>query len=225
MLRGRCRPKAAVQTTLLTLTKQTMKAVIFDVDGTLVQSMAIDCELYTASIQAVLGPVRFRPTFNAYDNVTDSGILNQVFVDNSLAHDARAIKSIKSHFVNSLIAHINSAGPFTEIRGATQIIDRLRRSAGHCLAIATGCWRESAVLKLENSGFDIADLLLVTCDDSPSRTEIMRTALSRLGEKFDSVTYFGDAEWDRDACRNLGWNFIAVGTDLGGIDSYEGLSV
>ena len=53
----------------------------------------------------------------------------------------------------------------------------------------------------------------------------MHTALSRLGEKFDSVTYFGDAEWDRDACRNLGWNFIAVGTDLGGIDSYEGLSV
>ena len=34
---------------------------------------------------------------------------------------------------------------------------------------------------------------------------------------------FGDAEWDRQACHSLGWNFVAVGPGLGGIESYVGI--
>ena len=45
-------------------------------------------------------------------------------------------------------------------------------------------------------------------------------ALKKLGDDVESVTYFGDAEWDRRACKTLGWNFVAVGPDLVGIESY-----
>lgn len=202
-----------------------MRAVIFDVDGTLIQSMAIDCELYISSIQAVLGTVKLRAKISDYDNVTDSGLLAQIFDDNSLASDSHLVDTIKAHFVSSLKDHIQNNGPFSIIHGASQMIDRLKLSGENSVAIATGCWRESAVLKLESSGFDTAGLPLATCDDSPSRIEIMRAALARLGHKFDSVVYFGDAEWDESACRVLGWDFVAVGPTLDGIESYDGLII
>jgi GNAT superfamily N-acetyltransferase len=50
----------------------------------------------------------------------------------------------------------------------------------------------------------------------------MEIALSRLGSAFESVTYYGDGPWDRDACATLGWRFVPVGPALGGIDSFVG---
>ena len=64
------------------------------------------------------------------------------------------------------------------------------------------------------------DFPLATSDDAFDRAEIMRIALSSLGTTFDSVSYYGDGPWDRDACDKLGWNFVAVGSALGGLTSY-----
>ncbi|MDX2411094.1 MAG: HAD family hydrolase [Woeseiaceae bacterium] len=199
-----------------------MKAIIFDIDGTLIESMAIDSKLYFSSVTKVLGPVDFREKLSDYDNVTDSGIISQLADDNGLHLEPTAIESIQTLFVGGLVEHIQAAGPFPAIHGATQTIDRLSRSTDYCVAIATGGWRKSALLKLESSGFSLDGIPLVSCDDSPSRTEIMSIALARLGSNFESATYFGDADWDRRACEALGWDFVPVGPDLGGIESYEG---
>ncbi len=51
----------------------------------------------------------------------------------------------------------------------------------------------------------------------------MRIALSQLGDSFSSVTYYGDGPWDRDASLQLGWNFVAVGSELGGLESYSSI--
>lgn len=199
-----------------------MKAIVFDVDGTLIESMAVDSQLYFSSITSVLGPIEFRSSLNDYDHVTDSGIIAQLIDDNELSPEPSAIDSIRRLFVAGLIEHIQTIGPFPVIHGATQIIDRLSLSTEYCVAIATGGWMRSALLKLESSGFDVDGIPIVSCDESPSRTEIMRIALARLGDDFESITYFGDADWDRRACQTLGWNFVPVGSDLGGIESYDG---
>jgi hypothetical protein len=80
-------------------------------------------------------------------------------------------------------------------------------------------------LKLVSAGFDLTDVPLATSSDSSDREEIMKSALSRLGAEFESVSYYGDGPWDRDACRALGWNFIGVGAELSGINSYNGVCV
>ncbi len=200
-----------------------MKAIVFDVDGTLIESMSIDSELYFSSINSVLGPVNIREDLSDYDNVTDSGILAQLIDDNGFSSKDEVAESIQAIFVESLRKHIQTVGPFPAIEGAIQMVDKVRHSANTRIAIATGGWRRSALLKLESTGFNIDGIPVATCDNSPSRIEIMRTALSRIGNDFESVTYFGDAEWDRQACQNLGWNFVAVGPDLGGIESYENI--
>jgi len=200
-----------------------MHAVIFDIDGTLLQSASVDDALYRASVTAVLGSVRFRPSLNDYDFVTDAGILLQVVDDNALNLDPGQEAEIKAHFVDALSSHIGENGPFREVPGAKVMLDSFRTSAVHSVAIATGGWLDTALLKLNSANFDLSQFPLATSDDSFERTKIMQLALSRLGSKFHSITYYGDGPWDRDACLALGWNFVAVGTALGGIDSYVGL--
>ena len=200
-----------------------MKAILFDIDGTLIESMTVDTELYLASIGEVLGSVRFRGALSDYEHVTDNGILAQVLDDNGYPFDEQTAAAIKAIFVDKIERHIETEGPFSTIHGAIEFFERTRASDGRRVAIATGGWRESARLKLESAGFDIAGIPLVTSDEAWTRIEIMETALARLGGAFESVTYFGDAEWDRQACQSLGWNFVAVGPGLGGIESYAGI--
>ncbi len=202
---------------------KSVKAVIFDIDGTLLQSASVDDELYRASVTAVLGPVRFRPSLSDYDFVTDSGILSQVVDDNSLQSNQEQTSGVKARFVKALTSHIRENGPFREVPGARKMLERFRASANHSVAIATGGWLDTARLKLQSAEIDLTRLPLATSDDSFERTEIMKHALSRLGSGFSSITYYGDGPWDRDACVALGWEFVAVGAALGGIESYAGV--
>lgn len=202
-----------------------MRAIIFDLDGTLLQSMAVDCEIFEQSIKDVLGSVRFRGSYNCYENVTDRGIVEELMTDNGLPPDSNLVESIRSTFVSGLSDHIAKSGPFKEIRGASEFLERLSVDADTRVAIATGCWQDSANLKLKSSGIEIDGIPVATCDDSASRAEIMQIALDRLGGVFDSVTYFGDAQWDVEACQLLGWRLTAVGSELAGIESYEGFTI
>ena len=177
------------------------------------------------AVRRVLGEVRLRPSLHAYDYVTDTGILYQIVADNEIPVEQEPLLEIKSHFVDLLRSHVEEHGPFVEIPGASELLDSLRASATHAVAIATGGWRESAVLKLESAGLYLSDLPLATSNDHHERTAIMEIALTQLGSGIDTVTYFGDGPWDRDACRTLGWEFVAVGPELGGIESYHGLDL
>lgn len=199
-------------------------ATIFDIDGTLLQSAAVDDALYRAAVSAVLGSVRLRPSLHAYDYVTDTGVLSQILDDNNISPTRDPADEIKSHFVESLRKHIHNNGPFVEVPGAVELLSRLSKSTSHAVAIATGGWRESAELKLESAGFDYAHLPLVTANDHHERTAIMELALAHLGSRFASVTYYGDGPWDRDACTALGWEFVAVGPELGGLEHYRSVN-
>ena len=202
-----------------------MHAVVFDIDGTLLQSAAVDDALYRDAVTQVLGEVQLRPTLHDYDFITDAGVLSQILADNSLPTEHDLLHRIKSHFVDSLRRHVDDNGPFVEIPGASDLLISLRESTTHAVAIATGGWRESAELKLQSAGFEYADLPLASANDHHERTGIMEIALSQLGARFESVTYYGDGPWDRDACRTLGWEFVAVGPELGGIEHYRSVTV
>lgn len=201
-----------------------MHAVIFDIDGTLVQSVAIDESLYADAIRSVLGQITFRPNWADYDFVTDTGILSQVLADNTIPTPSADVREVERVFIEGLKTHVSENGPFIEVPGANEYFRSLCESENHSVAMATGAWRSSALIKLESAGFEIGVAPLATCDDSDARTGIMEVALSKIGSGFDSITYYGDGSWDEKACSELGWNFIAVGPVLGGIESYFGES-
>jgi len=198
---------------------------LFDIDGTLVQSVSVDDDLYRSALHHVLGPVRFRDAFAEYDFVSDSGILWQVLIDNDLQDLPDPTSAIILKFVDSLQEHISKDGAFREVPGARKLVASLQSSPDHYVAIATGGWSASATLKLESAGFDLNDITLSASDEKCDRTDIMRAALDQPETEYQSITYYGDGPWDRDACVSLGWDFIPVGRALGGLESYLDLGV
>ncbi len=197
-----------------------MHAVIFDIDGTLIDSSSEDEEIYKQAVEHVLGKVRFRPGLDDYDHVTDAGILLQTLEDNGVPPDDDLIHHIQNEFCALIRDHVVKAGPFREIPGARTILRRLHDSDIHAVAIATGGWQRSAIIKLETAGFDIGGIPLASSDDALDRTSIMQVALASIGDSFESVTYFGDGPWDQQACVCLGWSFCSVGPALNGLSSF-----
>jgi beta-phosphoglucomutase-like phosphatase (HAD superfamily) len=60
-----------------------MHLVVFDIDGTLVDSGSFETELYVRAIKTVLQIV-IEDDWNHYRNVTDGGILDQAIADNGI---------------------------------------------------------------------------------------------------------------------------------------------
>ena len=136
------------------------------------------------------------------------------------------IERVRHEFFRLIAAHVDENGPFPEIPGARKMVDAFASSADHAVAIATGGWRQSAQTKLSTAGFSIDGIPLASSDDALTRTEIMQVALRAIGDRgatFESVTYFGDGPWDREACRELGWAFQPVGPHVDGLLSFADL--
>lgn len=198
-----------------------MQAVIFDIDGTLLQSSDEDDSLYRQAIERVVGPVRFRPDLSDYKHVSDSGILVQLLDDNDIEADPDLISAIKDQFLVATETHVRKFGPFQEIPGAKRLLARLQDSERYAVAIATGGWSHTALYKLNTAGFELNGVSMKSSDDAIERVEIMRLALEALGDGFELITYYGDAPWDELACQQLGWSFRAVGARMRGIESYD----
>jgi phosphoglycolate phosphatase-like HAD superfamily hydrolase len=198
-----------------------MHAVILDIDGTLLNSSDVDNMLYLAAVREVLGQAKVRRNWGLYRNVTDRGILEEILNDNSLPNEAATLDAVRDLFVKSMGQHIERNGPFAEIPGAKEFVVRLWASNSHRVAYATGGWSASASIKLESAGFPFKGIPLASSDDYPDRHSIMAHALNQLNGKFQSVTYYGDGEWDEAASRSLGWKFVPVGEKLGGLKRFK----
>ena len=198
------------------------RAVIFDIDGTLLHSAGEDDRLYRNAVAKVLGNVRVRPGLHDYRRVTDTGILLHILEDNGLAVTPGVVDDVQAEFFSAIRHHIDTKGPFAVVPGAREFVDRLLADECTGVAIATGGWRESARMKLDASGFDIPNVPVATSDDASERTAIMQIALDSLSGSHDAVIYYGDGAWDRDAAAALGWRFRAVGVPLNGITSFDG---
>ena len=188
-----------------------MHHVMFDVDGTLVESFKFDEECYLDAVYSVVGS---KPDndWAGYSNVTDSGILEQYLAEKGLQrHRDEILVRVKSAFVSNIEAYLLSS-PAKQVSGAAQFLSYLRERDDVSLSIATGGWGETALLKLESAGIDTTGVPMTSSNDHFSRTEIMRLALQKAGVPPGyNLNYFGDALWDKQACELLNFNFILVG--------------
>ena len=103
-----------------------MKAIIFDIDGTLLESMVVNTKLYFSAVTKVLGPISIRK-LGDYDHVTDSGILAQILDDNGYSASAEVTTSVKAIFLKELRRHIENVGSFPVIDGALEFVESVRK--------------------------------------------------------------------------------------------------
>jgi beta-phosphoglucomutase-like phosphatase (HAD superfamily) len=191
-----------------------MHLVMFDIDGTLVDSAGFEGDLYAEAVESVLG-VHVDRNWDVYEHVSDSGILEQLLLESALDGDrAELAARVQRRFVGNVSAYLaTSPSALREIEGAKRLVDRLLALPGVRVAVATGGWEETARLKLRLVGIDAERVGFASSSDARARTEIMRLAAQRAmrGAAFRRATYFGDGPWDRRASEQLGYDFIAVG--------------
>jgi len=198
-----------------------MNVVIFDIDGTLLQSDANDDALYLSAVREALGDVYLRPNWGMYTQFTAAGILTEILSDNAMAATMETVAAVRELFVAGVRRHVSEHGPFAEIPGAKAFVDGLHRSPTHRIAYATGGWHGSALLKLSLSGFPVQGVPLATSDDHFERQGIMLHALRQLEGTHSTITYYGDGHWDAAAAKALGWHFVPVGKKLNGLTAYD----
>jgi len=191
-----------------------MHLVMFDIDGTLVDSAGFDTELYVEAVRSVLD-VEIDSDWNRYEHVSDSGILEEVIRGARLDGEPKELaRRVQERFVGLVRDYVRRApGSVREIAGAKRLVERLLELPNVRVGIATGGWQPTALLKLEHVGIDVGRLGFASSSDARARTEIMRLAADRAlrGATYTRATYFGDGAWDRRASEELGYDFVAIG--------------
>jgi phosphoglycolate phosphatase-like HAD superfamily hydrolase len=187
---------------------------MFDIDGTLVDSVGFDSSYYADALRSVLD-VEVDESWRPYRHVTDGGILEELLASKPFARPLDELRAAaKAKFLAAIHAHFaRDAKPVREIAGAKALVEHLASLPNVRVAIATGGWAESARLKLAAIGIDADTVPHATSSDHIERTRIMQLAEVRAlgGAPWTTRTYFGDGAWDKRACAELGYRFVAIG--------------
>ena len=193
-----------------------MHLVMFDIDGTLTETMNVDEECFVRSFEDVFGFVNIDTDWSHYPHTTDPGIFNDVFASRTgRTPTAQDVSQFRQHFIK-LLAAASSQSPFAPVAGADRLLSRLTQGGSHRVSLATGGWRDSARLKMASAGMCFDDHPAASADDALDRESIMRLSKQRAaeqyGESFACTVYVGDGIWDARACRSVGIPFIGIGT-------------
>ena len=204
-----------------------MHLVMFDIDGTLVDSAGFDGELYAQAVRSVL-KVEVDRNWDAYEHVSDRGVLEQILRDACFDSErAELAAGVQQRFVTLVGDYIErQPAAVREIPGARVLVERLLSMPNVRVAVATGGWGPTGLLKLRHVGIDVERLGFASSSDAPARVEIMRLAAQRAmrGAPVTRTTYFGDGPWDRRASAELEYDFVAVGTAVRHSVAYADLS-
>jgi len=193
-----------------------MHLVMFDIDGTLTETMKVDEECFVRSFKDVFGFVDIDADWSHYPHTTDSGIFCDVFTARiGRSPTAQEVSQFRQHFIQ-LLAAASLQAPFAPVAGADGLLSRLTLGGSYRVSLATGGWRDSARLKMASAGMCFDDHPAASADDALERQSIMRLSGQRAAERYgDScacTVYVGDGVWDARACRRVGIPFIGIGT-------------
>src|ERR1043166_1192094 len=193
-----------------------MHLVMFDIDGTLTETMKVDEECFVDSFNDVFGITDIDTDWSHYPHTTDSGIFADVFTSRmGRSATAQEVSRFRRHFVQLLTA-ASTQSPFAPVAGADRLLSRLAQGGSHRVSLATGGGLDSARLKMASAGMCFDDHPAASADDALDRESIMRLsrqrAAERYSESFACTVYVGDGVWDARASRSIGIPFIGIGT-------------
>lgn len=195
-----------------------MRLVIFDIDGTLTETVKLDEELFVRSLAEVCGCRDVGTDWSRYKHATDSGIFHEIHeACTGCSPSIDEVSHFRQHFVG-LLAQASTASAIAPIPGAPELLSLLAGSAKHRVSLATGGWRDSARLKMTSAGMCFDDYPAASADDALDRESILKLsrqrAVERYGGPFAGTVYVGDAVWDARTCRVMGIPFIGIGSGV-----------
>jgi phosphoglycolate phosphatase-like HAD superfamily hydrolase len=195
-----------------------MHLVMFDIDGTLTETMEVDEECFVRSLVDLFGFRDIDTDWSHYPHASDSGLFHDIYTARiGRSPTALDVSRFRQHFVH-LLAAAASCSPFAAVRGSSRLLSQLASGGEHRVALATGGWCDSARLKMASAGMCFDDHPAASADDALDRESIMRISMhraaKRYGGPFAYAVYVGDGVWDARACRALGIPFIGIASGV-----------
>lgn len=195
-----------------------MNLAIFDIDGTLTETSNVDTVCFVQAFAETHAITEINTNWADYPHATDSGVLFQLFKERfRRAPEENELLKFKNRFVSLLKEqHTQDSSLFAEISGASSILMRLSQESEWKVAIASGCWRESAALKLDIARIEISKFPSAFAEEGLSREEILQAAVLKaqrayFQSNFARIVSIGDGLWDVRTARNLNFSFLGVG--------------
>ncbi|MGD0056634.1 MAG: HAD family hydrolase [Methanomassiliicoccales archaeon] len=196
------------------MSAETIKAVVFDLDGTLINSM-IDFQLMREQvISYLLANGVPSDILNVNDTVTNN--LNQ-FRDFMRVRKQEIMLDRMEHEMNSLLIQVElmNIDRTTQVSGAEEVIRNLR-GAGYRMGLLTRGSRTYAMKALDVSGLNDRCFEVVVCRDDFSASEAkpngraMERAAEALGLSPKECLMIGDHPMDMQCASTAGSTFVGV---------------
>lgn len=185
--------------------------VIFDIDGTLTDSVAAHQLCYTQALEEQ--GLKKEENFGDFKHHTDRYIFCEIFRQNhgrdpDDAEIQRFYHSIAQRFEQHNIQEIAAAGAF------------LQQLQQHDIpyVFATGSITKPAIKKLSAVNISHAHNILSTSDDTDSREDIVSDAVHKARihyrqNDFETKIIIGDGKWDYLTAKNMGMSFLGIGNN------------
>jgi pyrophosphatase PpaX len=178
------------------------KAVVFDLDGTLIDTIPLIVASHRHAVTTVLGR-------DFSDDVLRSGIGRPLIDQMRVFDEPRAQELFDTYRVWN---HANTAALLGRFDGVDDVLVRLA-AAGAAIGVATSKSRDAVDLAFSIQPPVVGFQAIVTVEDSVQHKphpEPVLTAIARLGAEPADAVYVGDAPYDIEAAVAAGCGAVGV---------------
>jgi HAD superfamily hydrolase (TIGR01549 family) len=177
------------------------KGFIFDLDGTLGDTLPICLEAFRLTFQKFTGKVFSDDEISVYFGLTEEGIVNQIVPDNALS----AVEFYQKTYER---LHQSLTAPFPGIKEVLSLL----KEKGVRLAVVTGKGPVSAVISMKYLGLQpYFEYLETGTPAGPNKPEAVQHVLQRWGVRPDEAVYMGDTQYDMEAALSIGVHPFGAG--------------
>jgi phosphoglycolate phosphatase len=187
-----------------------LRLVIFDVDGTLIDSQAHILAAMARAFDGVGLPVPDRGAVLGVVGLSLPILVEQLAPAADAATKTRIIEGYKQGFAD--LRAEGEAGMSPLYPGARAVLDRLAVRDDILLAVATGKSRRGMAHVIEMHGLEGVFQSVQTADDHPSKPspEMIRACLAEFGVAAQDAAILGDTSFDMEMGQNAGVHPIGV---------------
>lgn len=184
-----------------------MQLVIFDLDGTLIDSVALIVETVTNAFRAVDEPAPHERAIRSISGITARDAMSILAPGASPERVDTILESYRTHYRSQ-------AGVAREpmFEGALAALDRLQATPETILAVATGKGYASAVTLLERHGIIGRFQSIQTPDHNRGKPDpqMVETAMSKASAAAERTVMIGDTIHDMRMAKAAGVGAIGV---------------
>lgn len=182
-----------------------MKLVVFDVDGTLIDSQAHITGAMTRAFEAVGRPVPAREAILGIVGLSLPEAMAQLDPDPAMT--TPLVTAYRNAFAGMAVHEASPLYP-----GAREVLDRLVARDDLLLGVATGKSRRGLVRVFGEHDLDGYFVTTQVADDHPSKPSpaMLLTAMSEAGTMPKDTVIIGDTSFDMEMGRNAGTRRIGV---------------